>query len=267
MFYNFNRLIRKFISGGIYVEIQLIRHATLKIRMNHLNFIVDPMLSAKDEMEPVANAANEWRNPLVDLPVSIENILSNVDAVILTHTHRDHFDEYAIQNLQKDIQIFCQPDDEEKLKELGFTTVTKIKEKISWNGVNFTRTGGQHGTGELGKKMGPVSGFILKTADEPSLYIAGDTIWCNEVENTLTEHSPDVIILNGGDAQFLTGDSITMGIQDIEKVSEEALSSKIIVVHMESWNHCLLSREALKRYIDDHNIRNVIVPINGETFK
>lgn len=249
------------------MEIQLIRHATLKIRINHVNFLVDPMLSAKGEMEPVANAANEFRNPLVELPGSIENILSDVDAVILTHTHRDHFDDTAIQNLQKDMQIFCQPDDEEKLKGLGFTMVTKIMEEISWNGVHFIRTGGQHGTGELGKKMGPVSGFILKMENEPSLYIAGDTIWCNEVEESLTEHSPEIIILNGGEAQFLTGDPITMGSKDIEKISEKTPSSKIIVVHMESWNHCLLSREELKRYIDDHNIRSVVVPINGEIFK
>ncbi|MGG3467941.1 MBL fold metallo-hydrolase [Neobacillus pocheonensis] len=249
------------------MDIQLIRHSTIKIRFNQLTFLVDPMLSAKEEMDPVTNAANSFRNPLVDLPLPIEEILHGVDAVILTHTHRDHFDDPAIRTLSKELPIFCQPEDEQKLVDLGFSNVTKISDQGYWNGVQLTRTGGQHGTGELGKQMGPVSGFIMKAEGEPSLYIVGDSIWCKEVEDALTEHSPEIILVNGGEAQFLAGDPITMGIKDIEKVSLAAPSAKIMVVHMESWNHCLLSREVLRGYIGYNRLRNVIVPENGEIVK
>lgn len=249
------------------MKIQLIRHASLKIRINHFNFLVDPMFGAKGEMDPVANAANTFKNPLVELPFPIENVLEEIDAVILTHSHRDHFDDKAIKTIPKDLKIFCQPEDEEKLLGLGFSNVTKINQEQSWNGIRFTRTGGQHGTGELGKQMGPVSGFVIEAPGEPSLYIAGDTIWCDEVKNALREHSPEIIILNGGEAQFLTGNPITMGIKDIERVSVEAPSSKIIVVHMESWNHCLLSREELRGYIAKNGLSNVTVPSNGEFFE
>ncbi|WP_423800991.1 MBL fold metallo-hydrolase [Neobacillus sp. SAB-20_R2A] len=249
------------------MKIQLIRHATVKISMNQYHFLVDPMFSSKGEMDPVGNAANKFRNPLVELPLPIETILHDIDAVILTHSHRDHFDDAAIKTIPKDLKIFCQPEDEDKLLGLGFSHVTKIKEEENWNGIHFTRTGGQHGSGELGKQMGPVSGFMMESAGEPSLYIAGDTIWCDEVEVAISEHSPEIIILNGGEAQFLTGDPITMGIKDIERVSEEAPSSKIIVVHMESWNHCLLSREELRGYIAKNGLRNVTIPSNGEIFE
>lgn len=246
------------------MDIQLIRHSTIKVSMNQLTFLVDPMLSAKEEMDPVANAANSFGNPLVDLPLSIEDVLYDVDAVILTHSHRDHLDDTAINTLRKDLPIFCQPEDEVKLVCLGFLNVTKISNQGYWKGIHLTRTGGRHGTGELGKQMGPVSGFIMKAEGEPSLYIVGDSIWCKEVEETLTEHSPEIIIVNGGEAQFLTGEPITMGIRDIEKVSAAAPSAKIIVVHMESWNHCLLSREALRSYIEYNRLNNVTVPANGE---
>ena len=33
--------------------------------------------------------------------------------------------------------------------------------------------------------MGKVSGFVLKYIGQPTLYIAGDTIWCDEVENAI----------------------------------------------------------------------------------
>jgi L-ascorbate metabolism protein UlaG (beta-lactamase superfamily) len=32
-------------------------------------------------------------NPTVDLPILIEDVLKEIDAVLLTHTHPDHFDK------------------------------------------------------------------------------------------------------------------------------------------------------------------------------
>lgn len=246
------------------MRIELIRHATIKIKLNDVTFLVDPMFSAKGEMDPVANAANSIRNPLVDLPFSKNHILKDIEAVILTHSHRDHFDAAAIQSIPKNIPIFCQPEDEEKLVDLGFLNVMKVKNKVVWKGIQLIRTGGQHGTGELAKQMGPVSGFIMKEDGEAPIYIVGDSIWCNQVQDAINDYSPELIIVNGGEAQFLTGDPITMGFRDIEKVWEEAPNSKIIVVHMESWNHCLLSREELVESMNSRGIEDVFVPANGE---
>lgn len=47
---------------------QLWRHATLFVEVNKINILVDPMLSAKDAMNPIPNAANSLRIPMVDLP-------------------------------------------------------------------------------------------------------------------------------------------------------------------------------------------------------
>ncbi|HLO11872.1 MAG TPA: MBL fold metallo-hydrolase, partial [Pseudoneobacillus sp.] len=252
--------------GVIFMKIQLVRHATIKMKVNNQVFLVDPMLSAKGVMAPVGNAANNYQNPLVDLPLPIEEVISNIDAVLLTHSHRDHFDEKALEVIPHDLPIFCQPEDVEKLKSLAFTKVLKVEKEVGWKGIQLIRTGGQHGTGELGKQMGPVSGFILKAEKEPTIYIAGDTIWCQDVERAIEEHSPQLIILNGGEAQFLSGDPITMGTWDIQKVSEMSPTSTIVVTHMESWNHCLLSRNDLQNYIKKNQLSNVIVPNDGEVF-
>ena len=48
--------------------------------------------------------------------MSTDEIMSNVDAIFLTHLHLDHFDEAAQQLLPKDIQIYTQ--NEEDVQEV-----------------------------------------------------------------------------------------------------------------------------------------------------
>ena len=48
------------------------------------------------------------RLPTRDLPISIEEIVKDIDAVIITHTHVDHWDEYTSKYIPKYIPIFVQ---------------------------------------------------------------------------------------------------------------------------------------------------------------
>ena len=38
---------------------------------------------------------SELRNPLVELPMSIDEVIDGVDAVVVTHTHLDHWGNAA----------------------------------------------------------------------------------------------------------------------------------------------------------------------------
>jgi L-ascorbate metabolism protein UlaG (beta-lactamase superfamily) len=88
-------------------------------------------------------------------------LVVNVDAIIVTHTHRDHFDDAAVSTLPKHLPLFCQPEDENIIKEKVFTNVMVVYDEYMWQGIRLNRTIGKHGTGELAEKMGPVSGFVL----------------------------------------------------------------------------------------------------------
>jgi L-ascorbate metabolism protein UlaG (beta-lactamase superfamily) len=247
------------------MKIQLLRHATLLLEYGGKTLLVDPMLSEQAAMPPIINSANDRRNPLTPLTAPA-NYLEIPDAVLLTHTHRDHFDDAAAQLLPKNKPVLCQPADEVKLKELGFAAVLPIDDTYVWEGIQLKRTSGQHGTGEIGEKMAPVSGYVLSATSEPSLYIAGDTIYCADVETALDCHQPDVTVINGGGARFTVGDPITMTVADAEKVLRFAPASQVVVVHLDSINHCLETREDFQRYFANHPLRNRLsIPADGET--
>jgi L-ascorbate metabolism protein UlaG (beta-lactamase superfamily) len=249
------------------MKIHFLRHATSVIELAGTTILVDPMLSRAAAMDPVANAADDRRIPLVELPMDDQTLsrqLAEIDGVLVTHTHRDHWDTRAIELLAKDMPILCQPEDVATIGAAGFAQVLPIASEILWRGMRITRTGGQHGSGEVGRKMGPVSGFVLQANGAPALYIAGDTIWCPEVEQALTLHQPDIAIVNAGAAQFLAGGPITMTAEHVAHVCRARPQMQVIAIHMEAVNHCLLTRAELRAQLSEAGLLDrVHIPDDG----
>lgn len=52
------------------MEIQLLRHATLLVTFGGKRLLIDPMLSPAGALDPMGNAADTRRIPLVELPLS-----------------------------------------------------------------------------------------------------------------------------------------------------------------------------------------------------
>ena len=247
------------------MEITLVRHATLVVAFEGKTLLIDPMLGSAESMPPIENSPNDRRNPLVGLP---DLDLFSVEAVIVTHTHADHFDPAAAEILDKSLPVFCQPEDEETFHSSGFQDVRPVDKSISWGGIELSRTDGRHGTGEIGASMAPVSGFVLQAPGEPTLYIAGDTIWCPEVEQAVENYAPQVIIVNAGAAQFIFGDPITMTAEDVSQTLHHAPAATVVAGHLEAINHCLLTREDLRKHLTAENlIDRARIPEDGETLK
>jgi L-ascorbate metabolism protein UlaG (beta-lactamase superfamily) len=253
------------------MQIHFLRHATFILKLNSTLILVDPMLGAPASMEPFKNAAshNQMRNPLVELPLNeteLKEVLGQVTGVIVSHVHRDHWDPRAIELLPKDMPILCQAVDEKVIRAAGFKKITAIQKELLWQGLNILRTSGRHGKGAIGVKMGVVSGFVLRKEGEPSIYIAGDTIWCKEVEDVMLSQTPDVVVVNAGAAEFLLGGPITMNAEDVTSVCHANPSARVIAVHMEAINHCGLTREGLRQFLAKEKLTDqVLIPADGET--
>jgi L-ascorbate metabolism protein UlaG (beta-lactamase superfamily) len=251
------------------MNIQQIRNATIVVEYAGKKFLIDPMLADKGTYPPFPNAPRQdQNNPLVALPTSIDNIIQNVDAVIVTHLHYDHWDEAAKEALPKDIKLFCQnEEDASEITNAGFQNVEVLKDDTVFAGIQLIKTKGEHGRGEIINLAGNVCGVVFKHTSEKTLYVAGDTVWCEAVQDVIETHKPEVIVVNGGDNQFLQGGSLVMGKEDIYEVYKAATNAKIISVHMEAINHWILSREELKGFANEKGISsNVLVPDDGESY-
>lgn len=101
----------------------------------------------------------------------------------------------------------------------GFVNVTPIPIEITWNEITFHHTEG-----------------------EPTIYIAGDTVWCSKVGDAIKIFTPDIILVNAGAASLSSG-PITMTAEDVITTCEVAPSSvRVVAIHIGS--HESLSLDA-----------------------
>jgi L-ascorbate metabolism protein UlaG (beta-lactamase superfamily) len=226
------------------MRLTLVRHATLLIDIAGTRILVDPAFDPAGSQPPVDGTPIPRPNPLVELPATPAQVVGDVDAVIVTHLHQDHLDGSAAR-LIADLPVYCQPDDVARLVHLGLAP-TAIDGPCMIGAVALVPTSGHHGTGALGDSLGPVGGVVLRAADEPTVYVAGDTVLCDEVRQVIVDEGPDIVVVNAGAARFIVGDPITMDADDVVGVARLAAQAAVVVVHMESFNHCLLGREDLR---------------------
>ena len=260
------------------VTVQQIRNATVKIDFSGTTFLVDPMLSAKGEFPGFPGTyRSELRNPLVDLLFSAKDVLDSVEAVVVTHTHTDHWDEAAQKLIPKSLPVFAQNDADAKLiRSQGFKDVRVLKGSTTFKGVKLSKTGGQHGSDlwfadpARSEAMGPVMGVVFSAPKAKTVYVAGDTVWRPEVDQALKQYKPDVVILNTGSA-LMTGweeHPIIMGKQDALQATKAVPNAAIVAVHMDTVNHMSLSRKELREFVQDQKIeKSVLIPEDGETLK
>ena len=254
------------------MKIHQIRNATIIVTYNDKRFLIDPWLMPKGFMPGFEGAMNsEVRQPRVDLPNDFDINHLPLNAVILTHFHPDHFDEFAVKALDKNIPFYVQNEtDLSIIKNFGFNDVRIIPESgTDFEGVKLFKTQCQHGRREVIKPMCEkigmpydAMGIVFKSDKEKTLYVAGDTIWCDEVKSAIYKFNPEIIVINACGATVLVGEGerLIMDITDVKAISNYAKSSKIIASHMDTVSHLTVTREEIKSL----KLNNIVIPDDNE---
>lgn len=243
------------------MKLQLIRNATLKLSYGGRTILVDPYFAARHSLPSFAGRSP---NPMTDLPLSVDEIMRDVELVIVSHLHSDHFDSEAKRLVPKHLPLFCQPGDEAVIRGEGFADVTPLEDMITWQGITITRREGSHGLGAVVEKMGPVMGFTLSASGEPVLYWAGDTVLYPPVLDTVDRVSPDVIVSHSCGARW-EGDLIVMDAAETAALCRAAPEATVIATHMEALDHATVSRADLRRAAEAAGIApsQLLIPADG----
>ncbi len=234
---------------------QFIRQATFTLTIGSKKILVDPVLSKQGELDPIP-FSNSIRNPKNKLPISAEKLINNVDAILITHYHPDHFDIASETLIPKDKKIFCQPYDLKKLNSKGFTNVTSIEHAIEWESIKFKRFRVRHHKGATGAPpFGESSSFSISN-NAKTIFVTGDAILDSSLEYAITDTDPDFIVANTGECTFNImnpvlppGVHMTLTKEELISISEKYKGAQIIAIHMDAINHCSLSKEDLKEYV------------------
>lgn len=258
------------------MKITQIRNATLKIEFGGVTFIVDPWLIKKGEFgtfrntpfRPLTEDREDIPMPLVDLPMPKEEIFADANACILTHFHPDHVDlgkDGSVGNsLPKHMPTFVQDAKDAKiLWDEGFTDLTELYSNSSFKNVELVKTPCRHGTKV---PCGPACGVVFRTPGEKVLYLAGDTIWYDGVKETIAKFKPDVIILNACGAALKFYGRLIVDQHDVLKIHKAAPDTPLIISHMESVAHAMVTRAEMRDFAIKNGFdKSIIIPADGET--
>ncbi len=126
--------------------------------------------------------------------------------------------------------------------------------------LRITGTPARHGSGPIDR--GPVSGFALAFTDAPNraVYISGDTVWFEGVEEVARRFEVRVAVLFMGAAlvRAVGPYHLTMAADDAVQAARAFPSATIVPLHFEGWAHYSESREQIDQVFSQADLEGRI---------
>ncbi|MGH2502025.1 MAG: MBL fold metallo-hydrolase, partial [Ktedonobacterales bacterium] len=111
--------------------------------------------------------------------------------------------------------------------------------------VHVTATPARHGPAGIERLTGEVIGFVLTFDDQPerAVYITGDTVWYEGVEEVAQRFDVSLILAFTGAAQTRGPISLTMTADDALATAHAFARATIAPVHHQGWAHFTQSQD------------------------
>jgi L-ascorbate metabolism protein UlaG (beta-lactamase superfamily) len=165
-------------------SIFFVGNATTLLRYGGFTILTDPTFVHRHEEVSLGYGLTTKR--LTDPAIDID-ALPQVDFVLLSHFHGDHFDQVAQERLAKALPIVTTPQATEQLADVGFTNTHGLQ---TWETLTLTKgerrlrltsCPGRHGPGVTDLVLPDVMGTIIESEPVeqgvlPRIYISGDTL-------------------------------------------------------------------------------------------
>ena len=151
------------------------------------------------------------------------------------------------------------------MRQSGFQSVHVLHESgEEYRNIRITKTPALHGTAV---PCGDACGVVFEAKGEKTLYVAGDTIWYDGVQNTLNRFHPDVILLNACAAELVEHGRLIMNDEDVECVAKTAPQAQIIISHMDTVAHASITRYSMRGLLARREVKGYLMPEDGEVME
>lgn len=222
-------------------EIKIVRIGgpTALLDVAGLRFLTDPTF---DESGTIYDTGFYVLHKLADPAIPL-NKMGKIDFVLLSHDHHfDNLDHSGREMLSSVDKVYTTPIGAERLgsNAVGLKNWETI-EIPTKDGRVLMVTGTPCRHGPVGGDRGPVTGFVLNFKDETrgSVYITGDTVWFEGIEEVAKRFDVRIVLLFMGAAvvKEVGTAHLTMTVEESLKVANLFDDADIVPLHYEGWAH------------------------------
>jgi L-ascorbate metabolism protein UlaG (beta-lactamase superfamily) len=248
-------------------SVTFIGNATTVLRLGPFTLLTDPAFGPAGSRVYLGYGA--WTRRLVD-PALRE--LPDLDAVLLSHLHGDHFDKQARMRLPSALPIVTTPQAARRLtrrRTVGLPTWETHEWTRAGHELRVTAVPGRHGPGFVDRLLPDVMGsFVELRADDRTvlkLYITGDTLYrpfLADVARRLGEVDAMLIHLGG---TKLAGMLLTMDDEQGAALTELVRPRITLPIHFDDYKVMKSPRSAFVNRCRERNIEGVWTIERGET--
>jgi L-ascorbate metabolism protein UlaG (beta-lactamase superfamily) len=190
--------------------------------------------------------------------------LPDLDAIVLSHLHGDHFDRIARRELDRSLPIFTTPAASDRLRDWGFGEAAPMR---PWESRVLERGGatlrihsvpGEHAPVFARPLLPPVMGSVLELMSDGAVtwrgYISGDTIYRSYLAEVLERCGPlDVVIPHLGGTKAL-GVTVTMDARQGADLVQLLTPKLTVPVHFDDYGRFT---SPLGDFVDEVRRRNL----------
>jgi L-ascorbate metabolism protein UlaG (beta-lactamase superfamily) len=233
------------------VRLTYIGGPTVLIEIGSLRLLTDPTFEAVGyQYRAGFQIIRKTTSPA--LPISA---LVPVDAVLLSHDqHGDNLDPAGRAVLSQAKRTLTTPTGAERLggnaQGVGSWQTVTLTDTHGLS-IRVTATPARHGPAEIQHATGDVTGWLLAWENESrgTLYISGDTVLFEKLEEVARRFPINVALLHMGAAQAERFGPFSITLTAEEGVRLAALLGEvtIIPIHYEGWSHLTEGRDEIER--------------------
>ena len=221
--------------------VTFIGNATVLLRWGPFTLLTDPNFLHAGQLAWLGHGIVSRR--LTEPALQVHE-LPDLDAVLLSHLHGDHWDRVARRGLDRGLPIITTPHAARRLQgRAGFRRADGLrtweqrvltKERCT---TTVTSMPGQHASGPVRLLLPPVMGSLVEFAGPDGrtavrLYVTGDTMLVPAVRDVARRFPDlDVAVVHLGGTTLPTGSVVTLGAQDGAELVDLLRPRAVVPVH------------------------------------